>query len=398
MTAFDDYNSAARLRETISRIVQQEIARQFPKARYAQVVSISTANSTIMAKYPGEETPFLVRCHWYLPVEAGQVVLVDGPVGDKKLVSALGPVQFVSGNGPGPNPTVVAPVGEQASIGLGKGAVGYDSTGVGADDIFINVADGVRVAVDRDEVLISPDMKIRVRGHSEQFAPTLVLEGSIHEVSTRAAALFNEFLVGQDAIGDGTRNFFVFDNTAGAHRLRLDPEGHWRIYKDNAVGSGASWDKAHLALVDESGDHVANLALVDGEGGGVQLLWSSANGSVLSVVNANNDGYAAVWGGAYTNQSTRDSKTDIRTLESDGDVIDRLRPVVFKWKNHSQNRDRLGLIAEEVDDVLPEIVDYVDDKPIGLQYDGVIPLLLAEVQQLRRRLANVEARLASKEV
>jgi len=49
-----------------------------------------------------------------------------------------------------------------------------------------------------------------------------------------------------------------------------------------------------------------------------------------------------------------------------------------------------GLIAEEVAEVFPELVVYGDDgQPLTVRYHLLTPLLLAEVQRLRRELADL---------
>jgi hypothetical protein len=106
--------------------------------------------------------------------------------------------------------------------------------------------------------------------------------------------------------------------------------------------------------------------------------------------------------GAWTNASSRDYKQDIKEL-SGVDALSMLRAVAihrfkFKEERGSDHRERIGVIAEE----LPDLVASADRK--GAPTAELIALALAssraldvEVQQLKAQNANLEARLATLE-
>ena len=88
--------------------------------------------------------------------------------------------------------------------------------------------------------------------------------------------------------------------------------------------------------------------------------------------------------------SSREAKHDIEQMESSGEKIDRLVPVRFVYNNDPEEKKRLGLIYEDTVDVLPEIC--VDDgAQKGIDYVELIPVLLKEIQDLRIRVAALEA-------
>ena len=88
------------------------------------------------------------------------------------------------------------------------------------------------------------------------------------------------------------------------------------------------------------------------------------------------------------NPSSRRFKEDIRDLGDDSRAILELRPVVFRLQGRARRRateaeaDRplqSGLIAEEVAEVLPSLVQNgPDGQPIGVRYQALVPLLLNE--------------------
>jgi hypothetical protein len=75
--------------------------------------------------------------------------------------------------------------------------------------------------------------------------------------------------------------------------------------------------------------------------------------------------------------------------------IQALRPVTFHLKNDPQGTAQVGLIAEEVDKVYPELVIRDDDGKIqGVRYDELAPLLLNEVQHQTTELAQLKDQIA----
>ena len=87
--------------------------------------------------------------------------------------------------------------------------------------------------------------------------------------------------------------------------------------------------------------------------------------------------------------SSRRYKTNIRALPSDAAAVLMLRPVGFDWR--STGESDVGLIAEEVAEVLPELV--VRDstgRPEAVHYDKVTVYLLEVVKKQQKRLAVLE--------
>lgn len=73
-------------------------------------------------------------------------------------------------------------------------------------------------------------------------------------------------------------------------------------------------------------------------------------------------------------------KQDIQSLDQAGDLVAALRPVRYAWKTTGD--EDIGLVAEEVAEILPQIVTRNDDGSIeGVQYSRIGPLLVAAFQE-----------------
>jgi hypothetical protein len=74
-----------------------------------------------------------------------------------------------------------------------------------------------------------------------------------------------------------------------------------------------------------------------------------------------------------------------------------LRPVTFNYKSDKSKELTYGLIAEEVEDIYPELVIYKDDKPESLKYHELPIILLKEIQRLNKMISELYERIETLE-
>lgn len=89
-------------------------------------------------------------------------------------------------------------------------------------------------------------------------------------------------------------------------------------------------------------------------------------------------GFAAVSGGAYTNASDAAFKSNIAPITRGLAEIMALKPSSFVV--NETKRAGLGFIAQDVQAVLPELVSADNDGLLGVNYDGIIPVLVKAFQ------------------
>ncbi len=91
---------------------------------------------------------------------------------------------------------------------------------------------------------------------------------------------------------------------------------------------------------------------------------------------------------SLTETSALKYKENIETLDS-GDIIHSLRPVTFDWKE-SGKRD-YGLIAEEVNEHLPELVKKSKEGEVeGIKYTKLTSLLIKVVQDQQKQIEDLK--------
>jgi phage minor structural protein len=94
--------------------------------------------------------------------------------------------------------------------------------------------------------------------------------------------------------------------------------------------------------------------------------------------------------------SLRRTKKNIEPLSTRDYDFDALNPVLYEEAASDSGRRFLGLIAEEVEESVPNAVTYSkeDGALDGLDYSRMVVVLIKEVQELKKRIAALEARTA----
>jgi len=106
-----------------------------------------------------------------------------------------------------------------------------------------------------------------------------------------------------------------------------------------------------------------------------------------------------------TVSSSAATKREITDIDGRSSDLLKLRPVSFFYKNDTVGYRQYGLVAEEVAQVMPDLVQYnAQGAPETVRYHFLAPLLLSEVQKLeqtveaqRRLIGALEERLSALE-
>jgi len=89
-------------------------------------------------------------------------------------------------------------------------------------------------------------------------------------------------------------------------------------------------------------------------------------------------------------------KQNVNPFRSGLDLIHRLRPVAFNWK--ADNKEDIGLVAEEVAEVEPLLVTHNDKGEVeGVKYDRVGVVLINAVKEQQAQIETLEKRLRYQE-
>ena len=93
---------------------------------------------------------------------------------------------------------------------------------------------------------------------------------------------------------------------------------------------------------------------------------------------------------AYT--SDRTLKTNILPINNALDKVNRLEGVSFNWKDNGG--EELGLIAQDVEKVLPELV--LTNPKTGLKsvkYGNIVPVLIEAIKEQQKQIDELKAKI-----
>jgi hypothetical protein len=87
-------------------------------------------------------------------------------------------------------------------------------------------------------------------------------------------------------------------------------------------------------------------------------------------------------------------KTVHSTLENNLSKLENITPIYYSFNNFDDDRNRIGLIAQEVQQHFPELVN-VDPKTdyLTLDYTGLIPVLLGAIKELKTEIETLKTKI-----
>jgi len=92
--------------------------------------------------------------------------------------------------------------------------------------------------------------------------------------------------------------------------------------------------------------------------------------------------------------SDKKLKTNVKDIDYGLDTIMKLKPKQYDWKK--DNRKDIGFIAQEVEEVIPEIVkdnEWFDDKIKTMDYEKLTAVLIKAVQEQQKQIDKLKNKL-----
>jgi len=98
--------------------------------------------------------------------------------------------------------------------------------------------------------------------------------------------------------------------------------------------------------------------------------------------------------GSWSQWSDARAKKEIKDMPYGLEEVLKLHPVTYKLKE-GEDRTRLGLIAQEVQKIVPEVVTTEERRGmLGVDYIALLPVMINAVQAQERIIQKQEARIA----
>ena len=117
------------------------------------------------------------------------------------------------------------------------------------------------------------------------------------------------------------------------------------------------------------------------------------DGSTVNFTVYANTGHV-VAAGDVTSESDVSLKTDIEDIENAIDIVKKLRGVTFNYKQPSRRRHegkQLGVIAQEVEEHLPEVVSERNGIK-NVAYGNIVALLIEAIKEMQEEIDKLKGK------
>jgi hypothetical protein len=212
---------------------------------------------------------------------------------------------------------------------------------------------------------------------------------------TLAASANSTSATADNTISTANNTIATANNTIATANSRSTTANSTSTTATNTANSVIT-DVNNLPYVSNSGSNTFftwylyfnNFAINSASGTGTQRLYSKYTGN---------------FGGYYilsTNSSSIKTKTNVYDITPEESAqIYKMRPVKFNFKDDLE-KECIGFIAEEMFEVEPRVVPYniVDGvkEPVSINYEHLVPLLVAEIKNLKKYIDELNIELNKK--
>ena len=145
---------------------------------------------------------------------------------------------------------------------------------------------------------------------------------------------------------------------------------------------GPSWNTGGDLSV--SGDLSATNVSV-----GILTATSAVIGSAVTITSGGVLTVGIVTATDFNSTSDLNLKENITTVDNALDITNQLRGVKFEWKK--DHKPSYGVIAQELEQILPELVTDTDPKTVN--YNGIIGVLIESVKELSAEVKELKNKL-----
>ena len=267
-------------------------------------------------------------------------------------------------------PGLFAPV----SLNVG-GASGWGNPGSG--NAWITGTVGVGTT--------APQRKLHV--HSDDWAGG----AEIHASGATAGLSFTDREVGRQWDSGGAGERWVLYSAArtarlwtsgNGDRLTVGSDGTVTVVGPYLIANGAGGERSYIG-----GDGWGNDVQIGSFNAGVTNVgfWNVATSTRMNLYAAN-----------YVQASDARLKKNVEPLSGALEKVLKLRGVKFDWAEGADDGARLGLIAQEVLEVVPEAVSKDGKGMYGIAYGPLVSVLVEAMKEQNSRLERLERRQAGR--
>jgi hypothetical protein len=195
---------------------------------------------------------------------------------------------------------------------------------------------------------------------------------------------------------------FANDLSAGlwSEKMRLQTDGYLKLFSRLGVGNSLVGISSSLTVFGDDNNRIAYF--YNDQNSCFIRIARSDRASKWWDIGVDGNGNFAVgneaWVGVYlpysqkswSQLSDRRTKKDIQQITNGLYIVDNLKPVRYHMNNDAEDSElRLGLIAQEVEPFIPEVIDKYNTEEfpngvLSVRYTDIIPVLIAAIKDLKK--------------
>ncbi len=190
--------------------------------------------------------------------------------------------------------------------------------------------------------------------------------------------------------GVAGNSYFQTFHTNGSERMRITSVGDVLVGATSvpsgavSMGAGSVFINNNLYIGNTAGTG-GYAVRFDGYANALYAIWQNASGTDQGGV------YLSYGATSWTANSDLRLKDINGTIDNALDKIMTLRPVNFSWKSDETKKEMLGLIAQDVEKVFPQLIDENRDGYMGVRYQELVPVLIAAIQEQQAQIEALQA-------
>ena len=139
-----------------------------------------------------------------------------------------------------------------------------------------------------------------------------------------------------------------------------------------------------LGVATSAGDFLSGTAAGD------TIFINQFSGKRLYAVSYSGGVYLSSGATSWTANSDIRLKNINSHIENAVEKLSTLQTINFSYKDDKTNKQNLGLIAQEVEKIFPELIDKNGDGMLGVRYTELVPVLIKAVQELKLEIETLK--------
>lgn len=166
--------------------------------------------------------------------------------------------------------------------------------------------------------------------------------------------------------------------------------GSGQVLSTNGSGT-LSWATASATITDDTTTNATRYLLFDDVTSGSALSLGVSSSKLYF-----NPSSGTLSATVFTSLSDKNHKKDIEQIQDPLTTVSKLDGVNFKWKD--TNEQSMGLIAQDVEEILPQVVATNEEGIKSVNYGSLVGLLIEAVKEQQKRIEQLEERLNAQSI